>query len=216
MLNGAESWGSSNIIPSVWAHQTPNANMITKTPPWLEASGKPGCSLAKSAALSAGGKCVLSFGISMAAWVFFLFFSFLFFLHPENLFPMFLPRRIWNSARRNGSWCRRGGLPIVIQLTSPAGTLPHPRFLGRKGLNKEWLRHRGQQPDGIFLRSAWDGHTNCPANLNHKGGRLLGRLTFGRKGQAGFLKADWAHLGSSSLGRIVLHPKEMAARQSRP
>lgn len=61
---------------------------------------------------------------------------------------------------------REGDLTIVIQLTSPAGTLPLPRFLPRNRLNKERLRHEGRERGRIFPRPTWDRHANCPANLN--------------------------------------------------
>lgn len=82
----------------------------------------------------------------------------------------------------------RGGLSIVIQLTSPAGTLPHPRFLGRKGLNKECLRHWGVEyfsdPHGMGTRIVQQTLINRAAvfgvvNLCQ---RRSGRISEGRLG----------------------------------
>lgn len=40
--------------------------------------------------------------------------QFFFFLHTENLFPMFLPQRIWNSRSRSRSWCKGGILWLLF------------------------------------------------------------------------------------------------------
>lgn len=79
------------------------------------------------------------------------FLSFLFFPTPRKSVSNVSAAENMEQRSQGRELMQEGGLPIVIQLTSPAGTLPHPRFLRRKGLNKEWLQHRGRQPDGIFL-----------------------------------------------------------------
>jgi len=90
---------------------------------------------------------------------------FLFFCTQKICFQCFC-RREHGAAGAGAEVDAGGGLTIVIQLTSPAGTLPLPRFLPRNRLNKERLRDEGRERGRIFLLSTWDRHTNCPANLN--------------------------------------------------
>lgn len=89
------------------------------------------------------GKCVLSFGISTAA-------QFFFFLHPENLFPMFLPQRIWNSTSGSRSWCTRGVYRLLF-ISHPwqADSLA-PDFSGENGWIKSGSGMEGRSQAEYF------------------------------------------------------------------